>query len=49
MRETTRRMIAMMIVNQILDLAGTPVIKRQEINDKCDKFVLDALKKYEKL
>jgi hypothetical protein len=33
----------MAIVNQILDKAGTGVVKRQEINDVCDKLVREQL------
>ena len=38
--------VAMNIVNQILDLAETPVDKRQAINDQCDEFVSEVLQEY---
>lgn len=40
------RHVAMNIVNQILDLAGTDVAKRQAINDQCDDFVEKLVKEY---
>ena len=35
--------IAMNIVNQILDLTGTSIEIRQQINDECDEFVKTIL------
>ena len=38
--------LAMNIVNQLFDLAGTPTLKRQEINDQCDQFVYKIIQEY---
>lgn len=38
-----RRSLSMNIVNQLFDLAEVPVEKRQQINDRCDEFVLSMI------
>jgi hypothetical protein len=38
--------IAKNIVNQLFDLAEVPVEKRQEINDRCDEFVVSIIEPY---
>ena len=38
--------LAMNIVNQLFELAGTSTEKRQEINDSCDQFVYNIIQEY---